>query len=369
MNKKILKNMEYKLIIIVLILVAIGCTALWSATKDLSGITELKKQIMWTGIGLVIMMAVAFVNYEIYEKIWPFLYGISIILLVAVLFTPSINGASSWFNLKFMLFQPSEVAKIFVIISIAVVINKLTGNNEESINQFKNLLIIGAMVMLPVVLIVLQPDYGTAMVFLVFTVFMLFISNINRKYILLALLVVVIALPLLYMFVLPEHAKNRIKVFLDPELDPLGIGYNVIQSKLAIGSGELTGMGLLQGSQTQLGYLSPKTTDFIYAAISEEMGFIIAAPVIVLFMLLLLKCIYISRSAKDKLGSLIAIGIMGMFLFYVTENIGMTMGLLPITGVPLPFVSYGGSSMLTNMIAIGLLLNISGQRQKVVMLG
>ncbi len=369
MFKRLFKNMDKKLIIIIFLLISIGCVALWSATNQIDGITELKKQILWALVGFGVMIGVSFVNYETYERFWPVLYGISLILLIGVLFTPAINGAHSWYDLKFMNFQPSELAKIFIIISLASVITKITSNDEEGINKIKNLLLVFLLMLPPVILIALQPDYGTAMAFIAFTAVMLFVSNFKRRYILIAVILVCIALPLLYFFVLPSHAKARIDVFLNPELDPLGSGYNVIQSKLAIGSGKLFGMGLLKGNQTQMGYLYPKTTDFIYAVISEEMGFIIASLVIILSLWLLIRCIYISRTSKDKLGSLIAIGFFGMFLFYITENIGMTMGLLPITGVPLPFVSYGGSSMLTNMISIGILLNISGQRQKIMVLG
>ena len=191
-------------------------------------------------------------------------------------------------------------------------------------------------------------------------------AGLNKKYIIGAIILAVIALPLLYFFVLPSHAKTRIDVFLNPNLDPRGSGYNVLQSKLAIGSGKLFGMGIKNGSQTQLGYLYPQTTDFIYSAIGEEMGFIIAALVIVLYLILITKAIYVAKTAKDDLGSYIAAGIAGIFLFHMVENIGMTMGLLPITGVPLPFVSYGGSSLLTNFILIGLLLNISGRRKKIM---
>ena len=149
-------------------------------------------------------------------------------------------------------------------------------------------------------------------------------------------------------------------------MDPRGAGYNIIQSKLAVGAGQLFGMGLLKGNQTQLGFLYPKTTDFIFAVIGEEMGFVTAATVIILYVVLITKAIYVAKTAKDDLGSYIAMGIAGIFLFHMLENIGMTMGLLPITGVPLPFVSYGGSSLLTNLILIALLLNISGRRQKTI---
>ena len=165
---------------------------------------------------------------------------------------------------------------------------------------------------------------------------------------------------------MPEHAKTRIDVFLNPNLDPRGAGYNIIQSKLAIGSGELLGMGLFKGNQTQLGFLYPKTTDFIFSLIGEEMGFVVAGGIIFLYVILITKAVYVAKTAKDDLGSYIAMGIAGIFFFHMLENIGMTMGLLPITGIPLPFVSYGGSSLLSNFIMIGLLLNISGRRQKTI---
>ena len=179
-------------------------------------------------------------------------------------------------------------------------------------------------------------------------------------------MLIVIGIPLAYQFVLPEHAKKRIDVFINPESDPKGAGYNVIQSKLAIGSGELTGMGLLNGNQTQLGYLSPKTTDFIFSVIGEEMGFIVAGTVIIAYTFLITKSLYVAKTARDDVGTYLATGISGIFLFHLTENVGMTMGLLPITGVPLLFVSYGGSSLLTSFICLGLLLNISGNRKKTI---
>ena len=219
---------------------------------------------------------------------------------------------------------------------------------------------------IPTVLILLQPDYGTLMAFIISYIFMMFAGGIDKKLIIIAMIVVIVAIPLAYFFVLPDHAKTRIDVFLNPDLDPRGSGYNIIQSKLAIGSGQLLGMGFLKGNQTQLGYLYPKTTDFIFSVIGEELGFVIAALVIILYIMLITKSIYVAKTAKDDFGSYIAMGICGIFTFHMLENIGMTMGLLPITGVPLPFVSYGGSSLVTNFICIGLLLNISGRRQKAI---
>ena len=195
---------------------------------------------------------------------------------------------------------------------------------------------------------------------------MIIAAGIDRKYIVATIILVVVSIPLIYNFILPEHAKQRIDIFLNPESDPRGAGYNIIQSKIAIGAGGLTGMGLLKGNQTQLGYLYPKSTDFIFAVIGEEMGFLVAGTVVILYVLLITKSLYVAKTAKDEVGSLIATGITGIFLFHVVENIGMVMGLLPITGVPLPFISYGGSSLMTNFMLTGILLNISSKRQKTI---
>lgn len=287
-------------------------------------------------------------------------------MLIAVLFTKPINGATSWFDIGSFSFQPGEFAKVFVILFLAFTISKIQEKYKENINKPTRLLIILAVLALPVLLIINQPDYGTALAFIFALAMMLITAGIDKRYIIGTIIIAALLLPILYNFVLPEHAKKRIDIFLNPETDPRGAGYNIIQSKLAIGAGQLTGMGLLKGNQTQLGFLYPKTTDFIYSVIGEEMGFIVAGGIIILYILLVTKSLYIAKTAKDNQGALIASGIAGVFLFHMIENIGMVMGLLPITGVPLLFVSYGGSSLITSFICIGLLLNISGKRQKTI---
>ncbi len=365
MRKRELKNIEWSLLIVAIVLCIIGLIALFSATQE-ADYDEFNKQCIWFGVSIVIVIIVTLIDYETIVKISPIFYGIFIILLIAVLFTTPVNGATSWFDIGFFSFQPAEFAKIFVILFLAYSINKIQEGNKSNINKPTRLLIIMAILGLPVLLIIKQPDYGTAAAFLIATALMLFASGIDKKYIIVTLMLIVILLPVLYIFVLPEHAKQRIDIFLHPESDPRGAGYNIIQSKLAIGAGGLTGMGLLKGNQTQLGFLYPKTTDFIFAVIGEEMGFIVAGAVIILYVFLITKCVYVAKTAKDLLGSLIASGITGVFMFHMIENIGMVMGLLPITGVPLPFISYGGSSLITNFICIGLLLNISSKRQKTI---
>ena len=257
--------------------------------------------------------------------------------------------------------QPSEFAKIVLIITIARIIDYF--KQKGTLNRPINILALFLVIALPTLLIIKQPDYGTAMVLLVTVAVMLFTGGLKWRYIIGALLAVAIVVPLAYNYVLPEHAKKRIDVFLNPSLDPRGAGYNIIQSKLAVGSGQLWGMGLFNGNQTQLGILPMKTTDFIYPVISEEMGFIISSLVIVLFIVLLIRLINIAKTAKDSFGGLLCIGVFAMIFAHFVENVGMSMGLLPITGIPLPFISYGGSSMLTNMIAIGLVMSVACRRK------
>ena len=365
MRKSEIKNTEWALLIVAIILSIIGIIALFSATQE-TEYDEFKRQIIWFVVSIIMMVIVTLINYETLVKLSPIFYGIFIILLIAVLFTKPVNGATSWFDIGAFSFQPSEFAKIAVILFLAFIISKIQQRYAEDINKPTRLLIILAAVALPLLLIIKQPDYGTAMAFCVALSMVLFTAEIDKKYIIGAILIVCISIPIMYNFILPEHAKKRIDIFLNPESDPRGSGYNIIQSKLAIGAGQLTGMGLLKGNQTQLGYLYPKTTDFIFSVISEEMGFIISGTIIVLYVILVTKAIYIAKTAKDTTGSLVASGIAGVFLFHMAENIGMVMGLLPITGVPLLFVSYGGSSMITSYILIGILLNISSKRQKTI---
>ncbi len=373
MRKRELKNIQWSLLIIALILCAIGLIALFSATQE-TGYEEFTKQLIWLGISLAILILMIIIDYEILVKISPGLYGAIIVLLVAVLFTTPVNGASSWFDIGGFSFQPAEFAKPIVILFLAFIISKIQRNYKEDISRPTRVLMVLAVLALPVFLIMKQPDLGTAMSFLVAIALMLIVSGIDKKYIIVASLIIVIgitilAVPTTRKMLLPEHAQKRIEIYLNPESDPRGAGYNIIQSKLAIGAGQLTGMGFLKGNQTQLGFLYPKTTDFIYSVIGEEMGFMVAAAIIILYVLFVTGSLYVAKTAKDGVGTLVATGITGIFLFHMVENIGMVMGLLPITGVPLSFISYGGSSLITNFICVGILLNISSKRQKTIFVG
>lgn len=359
---KIIKSREFRLIIVIIAILSIGVIGLLSAShSDDPSFSNLKKQGIAVIIGIIAAIAVISIDYESYLKYWYFFYGICLVMLVLVLFTEPINNARSWFQFfnKKISFQPSEITKIVLILASAKL---LTGIKKHSMSAKQSLIKWGTVALIlgvPILLILKQPDFGTGMVFVAAFIAMVFVWGIEYKYIKYGILGLVVMVPLTYFLFLSPVQKQRIQVFLNPNLDPTGAGYHVLQSKLAVGAGQATGMGLYSGTQTQLGYLFAQTTDFIFAAIAEEMGFVVASLLIVLLILLVINCFAIAKNARDEEGRLIAVGLGTMFAFHIFINVGMTMGLVPITGIPLPFVSYGGSSMITNMVAVGILLGIS----------
>ena len=362
--KNLLKNTDYIALAAMLLLFIIGVVAIYSAgyMTDVNK-TEYIKQMIWFGITFCLMIVVWAFDYSIFGIAGYIIYGVNLILLVLVLFMPSLMGASSWFNLGGMLYQPSEVMKIGFILCMAKVMSRFLELNPN--DKRKKILYVVLMVLLlgiPLVLILLQPDFGTAVVYIFITAFMVFKLGLKYRYIFVAIGLGIILIPVVYFFMLNPTQQERINVFLDPTLDPLGSGYNAIQSKIAVGSGMLFGTGFLKGTQTQYGYLPIKSSDFIFSVISEEFGFVGSVTVIILFTILLLRLLRISKNARDYFASFIVIGIVGMFTYHFIQNIGMSIGLLPIIGVPLPFVSYGGSSLMTNGVALAIALNISARK-------
>lgn len=246
MRKRELKNIEWSIGIIAIILCIIGLVALFSATQEAEQ-DEFNKQCIWLVVSLVIGIIVMMIDYETIVRMSPIFYGIFIVLLIAVLFTTPVNGATSWFDIGFFSFQPGEFAKVFVILFLTYAINKIQERDKRDINKPLKLLIILAILAVPVLLIIKQPDYGTAAAFLVAMVFMLITAGIDKKYIIGTLILIVVSVPLVYNFILPEHAKKRIDIFLNPESDPRGAGYNIIQSKLAIRSRRINWNGIIKG--------------------------------------------------------------------------------------------------------------------------
>ena len=366
MIKSMLKNTDWLILIITVILFVFGIIGIYSAGYNTeNNKNEYIKQLIWFGASMIVVISIWLLDNKYFELIGYVIYGVGIILLVFVLFTTKVMGASSWFNIGDTVFvQPSEIMKIGYILCLAKVLSKY---KVENINKKQNIIKwvkIAVLFLLPVSLILLQPDFGTAVTFLVITAFMIFASGIKYRYVLLVALLLLLMVPLVYNFMLNDTQRQRILVYLNPELDPLDSGYNAIQSKLAVGSGMLFGSGILNGTQTQYGYLPIKSSDFIFSVISEEMGFFASSIIIILFMILIIRLLRVCNSTYENYHKYIVIGVAGMLFYHFIQNIGMTFGVLPITGVPLPFVSYGGSSLLTNYIAIAIILNITARKDK-----
>ncbi|MBR5152208.1 MAG: rod shape-determining protein RodA [Clostridia bacterium] len=307
------------------------------------------------GVGGVVALMI--LDYQYLSQIALHLYLVAIGLLVLVLI-PGLgdvqNGARSWFDLGFFNLQPAELAKIVFIITFS----KHLAETEHQLHRFsvvlKLLLHLGSFC----VLILLQPDFGTAMVFVAIALVLLFCAGIGWKYILGGLGLGAITFPLAWFFFLQDYQKNRILTLFQPELDPTGAGYHVMQSKIAVGSGRIFGTGLFKGSSQVNNLLPERHTDFIFSAVCEELGMLGGVLVILLLSFLIIRCIYIGINARNRLGTYMCVGVASMFLFQVFENVGMCLGIFPVTGITLPFFSYGGSSMLTSMLAVGLVLNI-----------
>lgn len=371
-----LKRFDFILFFTTIILCAYGFIIINSATMSKAYGSEpyLKTQIIAFILGLAVMFVLVFIDYDIYSSFYIPIYGISIVFLLYVLINPvsasEWGDVRSWVAIGPIVFQPSEIAKFSVIISVA----KFIDINKDNINDPTVLIKVLIFAFFPVALILMQPDLGTALVFIFFIAVMIFISGIDRKYITIVLIIGLILLIIgiaVFFYIMRDYTLNedyrfdRIVTFVYPELDPEDTGYQVIQSKTAIGSGMLYGRGLYEGVQNQLGYLPTKETDFIFAVIGEELGLIGGLLLLCLYAILLYRLIRIARHAANMFGSLIVTGITAMLLFHIFENIGMTMGLMPVTGIPLPFISYGGTFMLVNMISIGLVLSVGMKRGKI----
>lgn len=360
MKKKALKKFDFVLFITVILLCAFGLLMIRSATLSLDTIKHVKSQSIATGIGIIAILVLVLLDYQFLGKLYIPIYIVCNLLLIAVLifgFGEDQWGARSWLEIGPVIFQPSEFVKVGLVISLA----KYIDNNKEKINEPFTLIKVLAFAFLPVLLILKQPDAGTAMVFVFFIAIMLFIAEINWKYIGYALLAGLLSLPVLW-FQLDIYQKNRFFNFLDPERDISNTGYQAMQGKIAIGSGKVFGRGLFQGVYTQYNYIPEKQTDFIFAVIGEELGFIGGVALIVLYFITIIRLVKIAKNSNDLFGSLMVIGFTSILVFHIWQNIGMTIGLMPITGIPLPFLSHGGTFQLINLICIGIALSVGIHR-------
>lgn len=366
-DRRLFRNFDYLLLLTVLAIVAISLVVISSASQsNFTGdpFHYTKRQASLFIVGLVIMLIVISIDYTQFYRLAPFLYILNLILLLTVIFVgKDAGGAQRWIDLKFFNLQPSEFAKIIIIISLARHLAGLEGHFENIFSVIPAFLHVA----IPMGLIFLQPDLGTSLVFLVILFGMLFMAGVKFKHLFTyASLGALFGFPLLWLK-LKEYQKMRLFIFLNPEQDKLGFGYQIIQSMIAIGSGGLHGKGLFaEGTQNLLKFLPEMHTDFIFSALAEETGFIGSIILLLLFALLISRVIRIASQSKDTFGMLICIGVATMLTFHVLVNVGMTIGMMPVTGLPLPFMSYGGNSLLMNMMAIGLVLSIGMRRQKLM---
>jgi rod shape determining protein RodA len=361
-DRRMLVNIDWMLLLMVFVIGAWGLVTVYSATHGRleTHLDDLYlKQIYWFGAGLVLMVLVTLVDYQYLSRgAYPLLI-MGILLLIMVFAVGRVaSGARRWLVLGPLSFQPSEAVKVFLVLSFA---RYFTETRREGGLKFRDLLIPLLMVVIPFALIAKQPDLGTALVLFCVACVLIFASGFPLKMLLSLMGGGLIAMPIGWNF-LKDYQKVRVITLLNPDFDPLGAGYHGWQSKIAIGSGGFWGKGWLAGTQSGLNFLPEKHTDFIFAVFAEEWGFVGTAALIVLYMLLVLRGISIAYTSKDRLGALIATGIVAILSVYILFNIGMTVGLAPVVGLPLPLFSYGGSSMLATMVAVGLLLNIRMRR-------
>ncbi len=355
---RLFKHVDFTLIFLVTGLCILGLLVIYSTTHQENineGVMQVtRRQLIHILTGLFFCLLVTIIDYHDIVKIAIPLFFLSLIMLVYVIFFgKNVGGSRRWIQLAGFEFQPAEFAKITLIIFLADFLNK----QKEEIPNFLYFSLPFFFTGILMLLIYKQPDLGTAIVFFAITLLMIFIAGISWKYIIAVFIILVSLFPIGWSF-LKDYQKSRLLLFLNPEMDPLGAGYNIIQSKVAIGSGGLFGQGLFSGIQSQLKFLPAQHTDFVFAVIGEELGFMGALLLISLFILVLWKGIRIAQEAPDILGTLIATGVTSFMFIHILINVGMSMGLMPATGLPLPFISHGGTFMITNFIGIGLLLNI-----------
>lgn len=358
-DKRMFINFDRLLFAIALILSIIGIIFVYSASTDNYGTSFdfVIKQFAWLCAGIVIMMLIFLLDYKILFD-WAYvIYALSLVVLLVLLFLGRVkSGAQRWFDIGGISIQPSEFAKIAFIIAVSAFLTKNKYNIGLKIIFYTILLALPAFL-----LIFKQPDLGTALILAPVLLAMLYAAGMSIKYLLYIIGGGIILSPLAWFF-LKNYQKDRLLVFLNPNIDPLGAGYTMIQSKIAIGSGRFFGKGLLSGTQSRLNFLPERHTDFIFSVVGEEWGFVGVVLILVLFFLLIKRAVSIAETTKDDFGGLIATGLATLLAVQTIINIGMTGGFMPVVGVPLPFISYGGSSLIATFIALGLLMSIKTRR-------
>jgi len=361
-DRRLVQYFDWGLLGLTFLIGGIGLIALYSAVTAGAPTGQkvlFYKQIIWYGAGLVTMIVSFLFSYKTFERWSSFIYIVCVLLLICVpLFGAFGGGSRRWIIVGPISIQPSEIAKIAIIIVLAKYYSKMA--NIRGIN-IKELFAPVMLIFIPFALIVKQPDLGTAMVIALIAGSMTVFVKIERKSFSYIIMACALAGPSVWFF-LKGYQKQRILTFLNPERDPVGSGYHIIQSKIAIGSGMLTGKGYLKGTQNSLSFLPEQHTDFIFSVLAEEWGVLGSLGVLLVFLMIIAWGLNIALGCRDPFGTILSVGITAMISWQVVINIGMVMGLLPVVGVTLPFISYGGSSIITMMIGVGILLNVSMRR-------
>ncbi|MBU8850034.1 MAG: rod shape-determining protein RodA [Desulfobacterales bacterium] len=359
-DRRLIENFDWGFIVLILLIGSMGLAILYSALtagQD-AGVVHIlfKKQMIWMGAGFTVMMIILLIDFRDLDRLNLFIYALCIGLLISVILFGQIGGGSRrWLVLGFVRIQPSEMMKIALIISLSSVYS--TSVSQTGLN-FRKLIKPVILCTIPFVLIVNQPDLGTGLLLLLIAGSITLFVKVERRVFFTLSGICFAAVPLVWL-ALKNYQKLRILTFLNPDRDPLGAGYHIIQSKIAIGSGMLTGKGFLKGTQSALSFLPEQHTDFIASVLAEEWGLVGCSILLILYFFLLLWGLNIAYNCRNMFGSILAFGVTTMIFWQIFINIGMVMGLMPVVGVPLPLVSYGGSSVITNMVGFGILLNIS----------
>ncbi|MBA0167656.1 MULTISPECIES: peptidoglycan glycosyltransferase MrdB [Pectobacterium] len=341
----------------ILALLGYSLFVLWSASGQDIGMME--RKVVQIILGLTVMIVMAQIPPRVYEGWALYLYVFCVILLLIVdIFGQISKGAQRWLDLGFIRFQPSEIAKIAVPLMVARFINR-----DMCPPSLKNTAIALVLIFVPTLLVAAQPDLGTSILIALSGLFVLFLAGMSWRLIGVAVLLVAAFIPILWFFLMHDYQRARVMMLLDPESDPLGAGYHIIQSKIAIGSGGLSGKGWLHGTQSQLEFLPERHTDFIFAVLSEELGLIGVLILLAMYLFMIMRGLVIAANAQTSFGRVMVGGLMLILFFYVFVNIGMVSGILPVVGVPLPLISYGGSALVVLMAGFGIVMSIHTHRK------
>jgi rod shape determining protein RodA len=355
---KILKGYDWPLLLASVLLLILGLTVVYTSSLANPTLGLFWRQLVFASTGIVVFIAVSNYSYHTLAKYnWIWYLALLLLLLFVLFFGREIRGSSRWIDLGFFRLQPAEFVKIVVIVGLARWFYLFRGQ----INAWKNLVTTALLVFLPAVLVLLEPDLGSAVSLGAIWFGVLMVSSISKRKLLAIFGIILVLLGLVWQFGLKSYQKDRIETFLNPNLDPKGQGYNLRQALIAVGSGQLLGRGLGRGLQSQLQFLPERQTDFIFATMAEELGFLGTTGVVVLYFIVLARLLVIARKSRDNLGRYLAYGIFFLLFFQIFVNIAMNIGLVPVTGIPLPLMSYGGSSMLVTWFLLGVAQNIAWQ--------